>query len=167
MRVFRRVLILLVLAGGAGPMAGQEQKAAATKAAAAKTQAAKPAETREPGSYMTYQTEKGSITCKLYEKETPVTTSMIVGLAVGKIGGKPFYDGLIFHRVIPEFMIQGGDPLGTGMGSPRFPGFPFKDEFVSTLQFNVPGRLAMANSDRKCTRLNSSHRCISYAVFCL
>ena len=146
MRVFQRVLILVVLAVAAAPMAGQEQKAAATKADAAKTQAAKPAETREPGLYMTFQTEKGSITCKLYEKETPVTTSMIVGLAVGKIGGKPFYDGLIFHRVIPEFMIQGGDPQGTGMGSPRFPGFPFKDEFVSTLQFNVPGRLAMANS---------------------
>src|SRR3989441_12860092 len=88
MRVFQRVLILLVLAVAAAPMAGQEQKAAATKAAAAKTQAAKPAETREPGLYMTFQTEKGSITCKLYEKETPVTTSMIVGLAVGKIGGK-------------------------------------------------------------------------------
>src|SRR3989442_6578383 len=146
MRVFQRVLILVVLAVAAAPMAGQEQKAAATKAAAMKTQAAKPAETREPGLYMTFQTEKGSITCKLYEKETPVTTSMIVGLAVGKIGGKPFYDGLIFHRVIPEFMIQGGDPQGTGMGSPRFPGFPFKDEFVSTLQVNVAGRLAMANS---------------------
>src|SRR2546425_458253 len=146
MRVFQRVLILVVLAVVAAPVPGQEQKAAATKAASAKTQAAKPAETREPGLYMTFQTEKGSITCKVYEKETPVTTSMIVGLAVGKIGGKPFYDGLIFHRVIPEFMIQGGDPLGTGMGSPRFPGFPFKDEFVSTLQFNVPGRLAMANS---------------------
>src|SRR2546425_12860063 len=88
MRVFQRVLILVVLAVVAAPVPGQEQKAAATKAAAAKTQAAKPAETREPGLYMTFQTEKGSITCKLYEKETPVTTSMIVGLAVGKIGGK-------------------------------------------------------------------------------
>ncbi len=70
----------------------------------------------------------------------------IVGLAVGKIGGKHFYDGLIFHRVIPGFMIQGGDPLGTGMGGPKGPGFPFKDEFVPTLRFDVPGRLAMANS---------------------
>src|SRR6266849_10002820 len=138
MRVLQRILILLVLAVVAAPMVGQEQKAAATKAASAKTQAAKPAETREPGLYMTFQTEKGSITCKVYEKETPVTTSMIVGLAVGKIGGKPFYDGLIFHRVIPEFMIQGGDPLGTGMGSPRF---QFEDELRLDLLFDRPGRL--------------------------
>ena len=111
-----------------------------------KTGQAKPAEQREPGLYMTFETEKGNIACKLFESEAPVTVHKIVGLAVGKIGGKRFYDGLIFHRVIPNFMIQGGDPRGTGMGSPGFPGFPFKDEFVPTLRFDVPGRLAMANS---------------------
>ncbi len=107
---------------------------------------AKPAAQREPGLYMTFETENGNMTCKLFEKETPVTVRKIVGLAVGKIGGKRFYDGLIFHRVIPGFMIQGGDPLGTGTGSPKTPGFPFKDEFVPALKFDVPGRLAMANS---------------------
>jgi peptidyl-prolyl cis-trans isomerase A (cyclophilin A) len=56
---------------------------------------------------------------------------------------KPLYDGTIFHRVIPEFMIQGGDPAGTGMGDP---GYQFEDEFDPNLNFDVPGRLAMANS---------------------
>jgi peptidyl-prolyl cis-trans isomerase A (cyclophilin A) len=107
---------------------------------------AKPAEQRQPGLYMTFETDKGNIACKLFESDAPVTVHEIVGLAVGKIGGKRFYDGLIFHRVIPNFMIQGGDPLGNGTGSPKFPGFPFKDEFVPTLKFDKPGRLAMANS---------------------
>ena len=102
---------------------------------------------RDPGLYMTFETSMGNITCKLYEKEAPLTVHNIVGLAVGKtIPGKHFYDGLIFHRVIPDFMIQGGDPTGTGTGSPKAPGFPFKDEFSPSLKFDVPGRLAMANS---------------------
>src|ERR1700732_64852 len=99
---------------------------------------------------MTFETTMGNLTCKLFESEAPVTIERIVGLAVGRIGytdpvtgkqvsGKKFYDGLTFHRVIPEFMIQGGDPLGTGMGGPKGPGFPFKDEFVSSLKFDLPG----------------------------
>lgn len=121
--------------------------------------AADPAESekRAPGLYMTYETSMGKIHCKLFEKEAPLTVRTIVGLATGKlpyidpktkqkIMGKPFYDGLIFHRVVPRFMIQGGDPLGTGYGAPEGPGFPFKDEFVPTLRFDVPGRLAMANA---------------------
>jgi len=111
----------------------------------------------EPGLYMTFQTDLGDVRCKLYEKETPVTVAKIVGLAVGKVPyldpqtrkevkGKRFYDGLIFHRVIPQFMIQGGDPLGTGFGGPEGPGFPFQDEFVASLKFDAPGKLAMANS---------------------
>jgi peptidyl-prolyl cis-trans isomerase A (cyclophilin A) len=112
---------------------------------------------RQDGLYMTFETTMGNLTCKLFESEAPSTIQKIVGLAVGRIGytdpatgkevsGKKFYDGLTFHRVIPEFMIQGGDPLGTGMGGPKGPGFPFKDEFVSSLKFDLPGRLAMANS---------------------
>jgi peptidyl-prolyl cis-trans isomerase A (cyclophilin A) len=112
---------------------------------------------RDPGLYMTFQTSLGDIQCKLYEKDTPVTVRTIVGLALGrisyidpktqqKVSGKRFYDGLTFHRVIPKFMIQGGDPLGTGYGGPEGPGFPFDDEFLPGLGFNVPGRLAMANS---------------------
>ena len=113
--------------------------------------------TREPGLYLTFETTMGNLTCKLFEKEAPLTVRTIVGLANGKgswidprtkqqATGKKYYDGLTFHRVIPEFMIQGGCPLGTGTGSPAGPGFPFKDEFSPNLKFDVPGRLAMANS---------------------
>jgi peptidyl-prolyl cis-trans isomerase A (cyclophilin A) len=106
---------------------------------------------------MTFDTSLGAIQCKLFEKEAPVTVRTVVGLALGTksyvdpktkttVKGKRFYDGLTFHRVIPRFMIQGGDPLGTGEGGPEGPGFPFKDEFVPSLRFDVPGRLAMANA---------------------
>ena len=111
---------------------------------------------RAPGLYIIFETTLGDIHCKLYENEAPLTVRTIVGLATGKmtyidprtkqkVSGKPLYDGLTFHRVIPQFMIQGGDPLGTGEGEPGGPGFPFKDEF-SSLSFNVAGRLAMANA---------------------
>jgi peptidyl-prolyl cis-trans isomerase A (cyclophilin A) len=108
---------------------------------------------REPGLYATFETSMGKIVCKLYEKEAPETVANFVGLAKGtkewtdpKTGKKvkrPFYDGLIFHRVIPNFMIQGGCPLGNGTGGP---GYTFKDEFDPSLRFDKPGRLAMANS---------------------
>ncbi len=112
---------------------------------------------RPAGLYMIFETSMGDITCKLYEAEAPVTVRKIVGLALGRITwidprtnkpvvGKPFYDGLTFHRVIPNFMIQGGDPLGTGTGGPGGPDFPFEDEFHPRLKFDQPGRLAMANS---------------------
>jgi peptidyl-prolyl cis-trans isomerase A (cyclophilin A) len=99
------------------------------------------------------ETSKGTIEIDLYEKEAPVTVANFVDLATGKkewtdpkTGKKQksnFYDGLIFHRVIPNFMIQGGDPLGTGTGNP---GYQFQDEFAPNLTFNEPGYLAMANS---------------------
>jgi len=125
-------------------------------AVAARQQAAPQAE-RQPGLYLTFETSMGDIHCRLFENEAPLTVKTIVGLAIGKISyidpktkqkvtGKRFYDGLIFHRVIPSFMIQGGDPLGTGTGDPEGPGFPFKDEFTPSLRFDVPGRLAMANA---------------------
>jgi peptidyl-prolyl cis-trans isomerase A (cyclophilin A) len=111
---------------------------------------------REPGLYLTFQTDKGNIACKLFEKESPITVGKMVGLAVGKISyidprtgqqnRNKFFDGLTFHRVIPGFMIQGGDPLGTGTGGPKGPGFPYQNETTPGLTFNVPGRLAMANA---------------------
>lgn len=100
------------------------------------------------------ETSKGKFTCELYDKQAPVTVANFIGLATGKrawldpktnkwVQKKPLYDGLIFHRVIPHFMIQGGDPQGTGMGNP---GYRFQDEFSGELSFDKPGRLAMANA---------------------
>jgi peptidyl-prolyl cis-trans isomerase A (cyclophilin A) len=107
----------------------------------------------KPGMYATFDTNQGKIVCELFEKETPITVENFVGLAegtkeftnpkTGKKEKKPFYNGLIFHRVIPNFMIQGGDPTGTGMGGP---GYKFADEIVPSLKFDKPGLLAMANS---------------------
>jgi peptidyl-prolyl cis-trans isomerase A (cyclophilin A) len=101
-----------------------------------------------------FDTSMGRITCKLYSKEAPETVANFIGLATGtkdwtdpvthkKVHGRPLYNGTTFHRVIPNFMIQGGDPMGTGEGDP---GFMFADEFNPQLNFDVPGRLAMANS---------------------
>ena len=107
----------------------------------------------KPGLYAIFHTSQGDITCILFEKEAPKTIDNFVGLAngtkewtdpkTGKKVKKRFYDGLIFHRVIPKFMIQGGDPEGTGRGGP---GYRFEDEFNSDLKFDKPGRLAMANA---------------------
>lgn len=106
------------------------------------------------GPAVVFDTSMGRITCKLFEKEAPETVANFVGLAQGtkgwtdpathrKMQGKPLYDGTTFHRVIPGFMIQGGDPLGNGEGDP---GYYVNDEFDPNLNFDVPGRLAMANS---------------------
>ncbi|MFL6427458.1 MAG: peptidylprolyl isomerase [Acidobacteriaceae bacterium] len=99
-------------------------------------------------------TSMGRITCRLFDKQAPQTVANFIGLAEGtkdwtnpatreKEHGKPLYDGTIFHRVIPGFMAQGGDPMGTGMGDP---GYYIQDEVDPSLMFDVPGRLAMANS---------------------
>ena len=103
--------------------------------------------------YATFKTSEGDIVLKLFEKEAPKTIANFVGLATGKkqwtdprTGQKsnaPLYDGTVFHRVIPQFMIQGGDPLGTGTGDP---GYRFEDEFGSGKKFDKPGLLAMANA---------------------
>lgn len=86
----------------------------------------------------TIKTNHGDIGIDLLPEETPKTVDNFVSLA--KSG---FYDGVIFHRVIENFMIQGGDPDGTGSGGP---GYQFEDEIVSSLVFDIPGKLAMANS---------------------
>lgn len=106
-----------------------------------------------PGIYAKFDTNKGEIICELFSEQAPKTVHNFVGLASGLVSyqdpktNKPttgrFYDGLIFHRVIPDFMIQGGCPLGAGTGGP---GFQFEDEFNPALQFNRSGLLAMANS---------------------
>ena len=98
------------------------------------------------GVFAVLTTEKGEIILNLFYKETPMTVSNFVGLAEGTLDaakGKPFYDGLTFHRVISDFMIQGGDPQGNGTGGP---GYKFADEFVDGFIFDKPGKLAMANS---------------------
>lgn len=98
------------------------------------------------GVFAIMETSKGSIVLELFYKQTPLTVTNFVGLAEGTLDaakGKPFYDGLTFHRVIAEFMIQGGDPQGTGRGGP---GYVFADEFDPALNFDKPGYLAMANA---------------------
>ena len=99
-------------------------------------------------------TTMGRVTCRLFDKQAPQTVANFIGLAQGtkdwtdpatreKVHAKPLYPGTVFHRVIPGFMIQGGDPLGSGLGDP---GYYVPDEISPDLFFDVPGRLAMANS---------------------
>ncbi len=106
------------------------------------------------GPYVVMDTSMGRITCQFFQKQAPNAVANFIGLAEGtkdwtdpatnKVQRhKRYYDGTTFHRVIPEFMIQGGDPTGTGMGDP---GYKFDDEFDPNLNFDRPGRLAMANS---------------------
>lgn len=102
------------------------------------------------GLFADIETTKGHIVVKLNYKEVPTTVANFVTLAEGKNNfvkveykGKPFYNGTIFHRVIDGFMIQGGDPTGTGMGDP---GYRFEDEFVPSLKHSKKGILSMANS---------------------
>jgi len=106
------------------------------------------------GPYVVMDTSMGRITCQFFQKQAPNAVANFIGLAEGTKDWtdpttnklqrhKRYYDGTIFHRVIPEFMIQGGDPTGTGMGGP---GYAFDDEFDPNLNFDRQGRLAMANS---------------------
>jgi peptidyl-prolyl cis-trans isomerase A (cyclophilin A) len=106
------------------------------------------------GPMVMMDTSMGRITCQFYQKQAPMAVANFIGLATGTkdwtdpgtkkvMHNKPLYNGTTFHRVIPQFMIQGGDPVGTGMGDP---GYAFNDETDPNLNFDRPGRLAMANS---------------------
>ncbi len=117
-------------------------------------QATAAALTSPNGATVVMDTSMGRITCQFFQRQAPKTVANFIALAEGtrdwtdpvtnkKQHNKPLYNGTIFHRVIPEFMIQGGDPIGTGTGDP---GYQFEDEFDLNLGFDVPGRLAMANS---------------------
>ena len=104
--------------------------------------------------FATLETSMGNIRIELYEKESPLTVENFIGLATGKkewthpgadkaTQNTPLYNGIIFHRIIPDFMIQTGDPLGQGIGGP---GYTIPDEFDNNLSFDKPGVLGMANS---------------------
>lgn len=110
--------------------------------------------TRTPGTYAVFETSEGTIVCRLFEKDAPKTVANFVELSEGKREWThptthkkttdPLYHGTIFHRVIPGFMIQGGDPMGSGFGGP---GYQFEDETKgSPHRFDKAGKLAMANS---------------------
>jgi peptidyl-prolyl cis-trans isomerase A (cyclophilin A) len=114
--------------------------------------AAKPSASSDPVAII--HTTAGDLHCTLFPKQAPIGVANFIGLSTGtkdwtspathaKKHGVPLYDGTIFHRVIPDFMIQGGDPLGTGTGDP---GYQFKNETSSDLKFDRPGRLAYANA---------------------
>jgi peptidyl-prolyl cis-trans isomerase A (cyclophilin A) len=136
-RMLATALLLTASLAGAQPAAGKWTK---------KVQAGKDL-------YATLKTSQGDITVKLFSKDAPKTVANFVGLATGEkswrdpatgdMSKKPLYSGTVFHRVIPSFMIQGGDPLGSGRGDP---GYRFEDEFQSGRTFDKPGILAMANA---------------------
>ncbi len=129
------------------PKASQPKKKAPESASMTKR-------AREGGDlFATIKTNQGDIVVRLFAKDAPKTVENFVGLATGEKewthpvtkekSKKPLYDGVVFHRVIPNFMIQGGDPLGEGFGGP---GYTFEDEFKSGRTFDKVGLLAMANS---------------------
>jgi peptidyl-prolyl cis-trans isomerase A (cyclophilin A) len=139
----KQLLITLCLTGLIAAQTSSQQHATTEKAGQ---------KTGEPTAII--ETTAGNITCTLFPDKAPIGVANFIGLATGtkewtdpktgkKMKGVPLYDGTIFHRVIPDFMIQGGDPVGTGSGDP---GYKFKNETSTDLKFDQPGRLAYANA---------------------
>jgi len=145
MRCFAALPLLLASVAGA--------QDAASEAGSALEDSAVQEAVKDPGMYAVFETSVGNLVCVLEFEKVPVTVANFVGLAIGEkewrdtnsgeMVKKPFYDGLKFHRVITNFMIQGGCPLGNGRGGP---GYSFSDEFDPTLRHDTPGVLSMANS---------------------
>ena len=151
----QRILLFSVFAAGCFSLAAAAVVAQqSSKPASQEVPDAPQATTVPNGPFVVMDTSMGRITCQFYQQQAPKAVANFVELAEGTKDWtdprtrqvqhhKHYYDGTTFHRVIPEFMIQGGDPTGTGMGSP---GYTFNDEFDPNLNFDRPGRLAMANS---------------------
>jgi peptidyl-prolyl cis-trans isomerase A (cyclophilin A) len=148
------LLIFALCAAGWSQTTPPAKTAPAKKPAATTPAAAKPAATTSAQPTAVIETSAGKLTCTLFPDVAPIGIANFIGLAQGtkdwtspvshaKKHGVPLYDGTIFHRVIPNFMIQGGDPAGTGSGEI---GFEFKNETSPTLKFDRPGRLAYANA---------------------
>jgi len=137
------LMALVILSGGS--CAGKKNTASAKPAGGKKMDALKCIEGKE-GVFAVMESEKGTMVLELFYEDTPLTVTNFVGLAEGTLdaaNGQPFYNGLKFHRVIKDFMIQGGDPKGNGTGGP---GYKFPDEWCDKYSFDGPGYLAMANS---------------------
>ncbi len=142
-----KLIVLLLLTFSIG----FAQKAKKPVAKPMSKTAVKPAAKSQDGIFVEFETAKGKIVVQLEYQKTPITVANFVALVEGnhpnvtdeKLKGKPFYNGLKFHRVIKDFMIQGGDPAGNGSGGP---GYSFKDEIVPEFKFDKAGILAMANS---------------------
>jgi peptidyl-prolyl cis-trans isomerase A (cyclophilin A) len=154
MLTLRRTVLFAAALLVSGTLFARQTSPDAPAPAAQTATPAQPASPQATGPTAVFDTSMGRMVCRLFSKEAPNTVANFIGLATGTrdwtnpkthqvMHGKPLYDGTIFHRVIPGFMIQGGDPLGTGEGDP---GYTFNDEINPNLNFDVAGRLAMANS---------------------
>lgn len=145
-----KIIVLLFLGIMSGYSQAKKKPVAAKKPATTAKKATTATAGSSEGMFATFETTKGKITVQLEFEKAPITVANFVALVEGKnasvseaFKGKRFYDGLKWHRVIKDFMIQGGDPQGNGSGGP---GYAFKDEIVAEFKFDKAGILAMANS---------------------